>query len=772
MPSQPQKPRWAGARVARVEDPRLLRGAARYLDDIDLPGLYELAFVRSPHAAARIDGLAVERARACPGVKAVLTHAEIPWDVALQPTPGAQPALAGDRVEYVGQPVAAVIARDRYLAEDAAELVDVEYVPEEPVLDLEAALEDRPRQLHAGTANRFVHREYHTPGFAEAMAKAPCRLSARFVTSRQTALTLETRGCAAVTDPASGRLTVYASTQSPHRLRSDLAGILGVPEHQIRVIVPEVGGGFGMKANTYPEDVVVVEAARRLGVPVRWTGDRTESLLADNHARDDVHEVEVGFDREGRILAVLDHLYADQGAYLAFPFAGAEGETALAADLITGPYDIPALSTIIDCTFSNKAPLGAYRGVWGPIATFVQEGIIDRVAHALDKDPVEVRRVNLIKDHAFPYVNAAGVEYDRGSYQAAMETALEHLPYPVWRRRQAELHDQGRYLGIGLAVFVEPTAMVASEAGEVGYEAVSLRVEPGGTVTAAFGLGPSGQGHETTMAQLIADELGVRVEDVVVLHGDTDSAPYGGGTGGSRSATIGGGAAITAGRRMRQRIIAIAAHLLEAAPEDIELADGSARVVGAPSAAVSLPEIARIAYQDVGRLPPGTEPGLELVARYQPRRAKTFSNGTHAAVVEVDPETGRVEVLRYVVANDCGRLINPQIVEGQIQGGVAQGIGSAFLERLVYDSDGQLTTASLMDYRLPEATDVPPIAIYHLETASDSEGGIKGMGEGSLIGSPAALASAVADALRPFGVEIDRLPIDPEWLWARIKPSG
>lgn len=772
METKAVRPRWMGARVPRLEDPRLLRGTARYLDDIDLPGLYEIAFVRSPYAAARIDGIVVDQAMAVSGVKAVLTHADIPWSLALEPTPGAQPVLAGDSVGYVGQPVAAVIARDRYLAEDAAELVEVRYTPLEPVLDLAAGLQDVPRRVHDEAPNRFIHREYRTPGFAETMARAPRRLRARFVTSRQTALTLEPRGCAAVSDPASGRLTVYASTQSPHRIRSDLAGILKIPEHQIRVVVPEVGGGFGMKANTYPEDVVVLEAARRLGVPVKWAGDRTESLLADNHARDDVHEVEVGFDDDGRILAIFDHLFADQGAYLGFPFAGADGETGMAADLISGPYDIREVSTIVDCAFSNKAPLGAYRGVWGPVATFVQEGIIDRVARALDQDPVEVRRRNLIADTAFPYVNAAGIEYDRGSYREAMETALEQLDYRGWRRRQAELRRDGRYLGIGLAVFVEPTAMVASEAGEVGYESVLLRVEPSGTVTAAFGLGPSGQGHETTMAQLIADELGIGVEDVVVLHGDTDSAPYGGGTGGSRSATIGGGAAITAGRRMRERISTIAAHLLEAAPADIELSGGAARVVGVPRAAVSLAEIARVAYQDVGRLPPGADAGLELVVRYQPRRAKTFSNGTHAAVVELDPATGLVRVLRYVVANDCGRLINPQIVEGQIQGGVAQGIGSAFFEQLRYDVDGQLTTASLMDYLLPEATDVPGLAIYHLETPSDSEGGIKGMGEGSLIGSPAALASAVADALAPFGVAIDRLPMDPESLWERIRRSG
>ncbi|MHB1955055.1 MAG: xanthine dehydrogenase family protein molybdopterin-binding subunit, partial [Sulfobacillus sp.] len=488
----------------------------------------------------------------------------------------------------------------------------------------------------------------------------------------------------------------------------------------------------------------------------------TESLLTDVHARDDIHEVQVAFDDDGRIIAIKDHLMADGGAYPAYPFSGAVGETSLASRVLPGPYQIPYIETEIHCTYSNKTPLGAYRGVWGPIASFVQEGIVDRVARALGRDPAEVRRINMIRPDQFPFRNAAGMVYDPGSYGESMEEALGLIGYDTFRTRQTELRKEGIYRGIGISVFVEPTAMASSEAGSVGYESVFIRVEPTGKVTAAFGLGPTGQGHETTMAQLIADQVGVNVDDVVILHGDTDSAPFGGGTGGSRSGPIGGGAALVAGREMRQRLVKLAAHLLEAAEEDIELGNGQAWVAGVPDRAMTIQQLAEIAYTHVKRIPAGMPIGLELVARYQPERSVSFSNGTHVAEVDVDIRTGMVQVLNYVVVNDCGRLINPLIVEGQIYGGVAQGIGSAFLESLRYDEDGQLTTTSLMDYLLPEATDVPRMTTKHLVTPSAGEGGIKGMGEGSLIGAPAALVNAVSDALEPFGVMVNRLPVTPE----------
>ncbi|MDA8192452.1 MAG: xanthine dehydrogenase family protein molybdopterin-binding subunit [Thermaerobacter sp.] len=773
MAEQAMRPQMMGARVARVEDPRLLTGQARFLDDIQVPGMLELAFVRSPYAAARILDIDTGKARKLPGVHDVLTFSDCPYRL-WQRTEYqvGQPALADGGVFYVGEPVVAVVADNRYLAEDAAEAVRITYEPLTPVLEMRAAILEEPRRVHAGAENVFFHRSHRTPGFEQAFADAPLHLTATFRLNRQTAVSIEPRGTAALPDPASGRITVYASTQSPHRMRSDFSEIMEIPEHLLRIVVPEVGGGFGMKANTYPEDLVVVAAAIKLRRPVKWVSDRMESLLADVHARDDIHDVEVAFEPSGRIVAVRDHLMADGGAYPAYPFSGAVGETSLAARVLTGPYHIPHLATEIDCTYSNKMPLGAYRGVWGPVASFIQEGIVDRVARRLAKDPAEVRRVNMIRPEQFPYRNAAGAVYDPGSYGESLERALDLIGYEERRRLQRLARESGRYLGIGISAFVEPTAMASSEAGSIGYEACSLRIEPTGKVTAAMGLGPTGQGHETTMAQVIADQIGVDLQDIVVLHGDTDSAPFGGGTGGSRSGPIGGGAALVAGRQMGERLKTYAAHMLEASFDDIELGNGKAWVTGVPSRSVSIREIAEIAYTDVKRIPPGLPIGLELVARYLPTRSVSFSNGTHIAVVEVDPPTGLVSVIDYAVVNDCGQLINPTIVEGQIHGGVAQGVGAAILEALRYDDDGQLTTTSLMDYLLPQATDVPRMQIAHLVTPADGEGGMKGMGEGSLIASPAAIANAISDALEPFGVLVDTLPVTPRDIIRWTAQSG
>lgn len=766
-------PRWAGARVARIEDPRLLAGRGRYVDDIDLPGMLHVAFVRSVHASARIVAIRTDGARTAPGVHAVWTGEDIA--VRLQKpdsdTEG-QPALADGWVRYVGEPVAAVVAESRYLAEDAAELIEVEYEAIPPVLDMRESLSDRSEhRVHPRVSNVFQHKEYQTPGFDAAFEHAAHHLAVTFQTHRQTAVSIEPRGTAAALDPASGRLTIYASIQSPHRFRGDMAELLGIELHRLRVVVPEVGGSFGMKANAYPEDVVVAMAAIRLRQPVKWVSDRMEAFLSDVHARDDIHDLEVAFEDDGRIVAVRDHLMADGGAYTAFPFSGADGETNLASKLLTGPYRVDHLSTTIDCVYSNKTPLGAYRGVWGPIASFVQEGMVDRVARALDMDPVAVRRVNLLRSEDFPYLNPAGKVYDAGTYLESMETALEMVDYAGFRRRQAAEREQGRHLGIGVSVFVEPTAMARSEAGSTPYEAVTVRVEPTGTVTAAVGLGPSGQGHETVIAQLLADQLGISPDRITVLHGDTDSAPFGGGTGGSRSGPIGGGASIRAGRAMRKKIEDLAAHLLEADVNDIRFEGGAAWVAGVPARSIGLAELANIAYTDVGRLPDTMEPGLEVTVRYRPQASETFSNGTHIAVVEVDVATGLVRVLDYAVANDCGEIINPMIVEGQIHGGVAQGIGSALMEELIFDAGGQLTTTTLLDYRLPQSTDVPPVRVTHLTTPSSGEGGIKGMAEGSLIASPAAVAGAVNDALAPFGIAFAHLPIRPQDIVERVAES-
>lgn len=766
------KPRFSGGRVTRIEDARLLRGQGRYVDDIAVPGMLEMAFVRSNRAAAKILSIDTSQAARLPGVKAIFTADNCPFTLDTPDYGISQPALAKDEVRHVGEAIVAIVADNRYIAEDAADLVKVQYEVLPPVMDMEAAAQESPRRVHAHRANVFHRRDSRTDGFDEAFARAPHRARAAFRTHRQTGVPMETRGCAAMIDPASERVTVYVSHQSPHQFRTDLTGVLGLSENALRVVVPEVGGAFGIKAMFYPEYVVVTHAAMVLRRPVKWVSDRTECLLADCHARENLHDVEVAFDDDGRIVAVRDRVVSDTGAYPIMGFPGAVGETGWATEMLPGPYRIPHAHILTDCVFSNKTPVGAYRGVGGPVGAQVQEGMIELVARSLGKDPADVRRVNMIRPEDFPYHTATGQTYDPGSYGESMEEALRLIGYDEFREEQDRLRREGRYQGIGICVFVEPSAGISSEAGSIPYEAATIRLEPNGTVTAAVGLGPSGQGHETTMAQLIADEIGVDVKDIVVLHGDTDSAPFGGGTGGSRSGVIGGGAALGAAREMKAKLARLAAHLLEASEADIELKDGQAQVAGVPARGYSIRDLATIAYKDVARLPEGMQPGLEVVYRYKPPMTVTYSNGTHVAKVEVDVRTGFVKVLDYVAVNDCGNLINPMIVEGQIHGGVAQGIGSAFLEELRYDEDGQLTTLSLSDYLLPACTEVPRMRVRHLVTPSGNDGGFKGMGEGSLIGAPPALANAVTDALAPFGVLVTDIPIRPEQIVAWVQESS
>jgi len=757
-----EKPKFTGARVSRVEDARLLRGQGRYLDDINVPGIYEIAFVRANRAAAKIISIDTSAAAALPGVKAVFTAENCAYQMDTPSFHISQSVLAKDEVRHVGEAVVAIVADNRYTAEDAAELVKIQYESMSVVLGMESALDESVRRVHSHRANTFYHNEKKTDGFDEAFAAAPHHTNVTFKTNRQTGVPLETRGCAAMPDPASDRLTVYCSHQSPHQFRTDLTQVMNLSENQVRVVVPEVGGAFGIKAMFYPEYVVVTHAAKVLKRPVKWISDRTECLLTDCHARDNIHEVDIAYDDEGRVIAVKDRVVADTGAYPIMGFPGAVGETGWATNMLPGPYKIEHVALHVDCVFSNKTPVGAYRGVGGPVGAQVQEGIMEAVALELGKDPADVRRVNFIQDSDFPYKTATGNLYDPGSYAASMERSLELIGYADFRAQQAELRKQGKFQGIGICVFVEPTAMNSSEAGSTPYEAATIRIEPNGTVTAAFGLGPSGQGHETTMAQLIADDLGIDVSDIVVLHGDTDSAPFGGGTGGSRSGTIGGGAAKLAAKEMRAKLAKLSAHLLEASEDDIELKDGKASVAGVPSKAFTMKELASIAYTEVKKLPEGMQPGLEVTMRYNPPMAVTYSNGTHVAKVEVDTTTGFVRVLDYVVVNDCGNLINPTIVEGQIHGGVAQGLGSAFLEEFKYDADGQVLNLSLADYLLPSMTEVPRMVVEHLVTPSENDGGFKGMGEGSLIGAPAALANAVTDAMAPWNVFVTEIPVRPE----------
>jgi carbon-monoxide dehydrogenase large subunit len=777
--------RWVGARVRRVEDPRFLTGQARFVDDLQPPDVLAIAFVRSPHAHALIQGVQAEAARAFPGVTEVLTGSEAATLVrplrARYQVPGFRetdhPLLAVDRVRFVGEPVAAVIATDRYVAEDAAERVAVDYEPLPAVADPEAALEADAPVLHPDVGTNVIFRSERQVGDAEAAFRdADVVIREVFRHARQTGVPLEGRACLASYDAAGDSLTLWTSTQIPHLVRSAVAAALDLPEHRLRVVAPDIGGGFGIKAQVFTEEVLICLLARRLGRPVKWVEDRQEHLLASIHAHEQVHFVEIAARRDGTLLAVRARILSDAGAYSAYPF-GAAQEALGALRNMAGPYKVAVYACEALGVATNKCPVGSYRGVSRPVTTFVVEGMLDRLARHLGRDPAALRRQNLVQPEDFPYAAPSGVTYDSGSFVEALDRALEQVDYAGWRARQAALRREGRYVGIGIACYTESSAWGSRDfnhrgvAGVAGYEQAAVSVDPSGQVSLRIGTCGHGQGLETVLAQVVAGELGLAAADVQVIQGDTDRCPYGMGTFASRSAASGGSAALLAARQVRDKLLDIAAHALEVHRDDLVLAEGRVGVRGAAARARSLRELADLAYFWPSRLPPGLGPGLEATACYDPP-GPTFSNATHAAVAEVDPTTGSVAIRRFVVAEDCGRMLNPLLVDGQVHGGVAQGIGGALFEDLAYDAAGQLQAATLLDYLVPTACDVPAIEISHLETPSRvTPGGQKGMGEGGAIGAPAAIACAVADALAPFGVSVTALPLTPERVYRLLNPA-
>ena len=772
-------PHLVGARVRRVEDPRFLTGQARYTDDLAPPGLLHVAFVRSPHAHARIRGVDLRPALALPGVIAALDGAEalkhhtpIRCDSATPVWQGsAQPALAVDRVMFAGEAVAAVVAESRYLAEDAAERVVVDYEPLEPVVDMEAALRPgAPRLYPDWTDNAFVKRHLDVGDVDGAFAQADGIVRLRTVTHRCAGVPMEGRVSLAEYHPTRGELTLWTATQVPHLVRTGLADALNFPEHKLRVIAPDVGGGFGIKANLFAEDIVLCLLALRLKRPVKWQEDRREHLLASAHARDHIHEIEAAYRRDGTILALKARLLVDIGAYSVWPWT-AGIEPGMALGILPGPYRIRNYRCDAFGVATNKCPLGTYRGVARPSACFTIERVVDEVARAAGLDPAEVRRRNLVRRDEFPYTSVTGLVYDSGSFIESLDRALEAADYPALRRWQEAERARGRYIGIGLGTYTEQTAHATAEfvkrGGPVvlGYDSATVRMDPSGKVTVMASMQSHGQGMETSLAQLAADKLGVRLEDVTVLHGDSTLSPYGMGTFASRSAVLCGGAVQLAADEVRGKLLRLASHLLEAPVEDLELADGECRVRGVPAKSMTIRELARIAYHRVEKLPPGESIGLEATRAYDaPPGTGTFTNSAQLAVVEVDPQTGAVRLLRYVIVEDCGRMINPLIVDGQIQGGVAQGIGNGLFEELHYDEKGQPLNTSFLDYLLPGAGDVPGMEIHHLETPSPfTLGGFKGMGEGGAIAPAAVIANAVADALRPLGtIQPNEIPLTPE----------
>jgi len=770
-------PRLVGARVARREDPRLLTGQGSYVDDHRPARLLYAAFLRSPQAHARIVAIDASAALALPGVTAVLTGEEIARASkpvrAASKTPAVKvtsfPPLALGKVRHVGEAVAMIAAESRYVAEDAVERIVVEYEPLPPITDMERALEAASPLVHeeAGT-NLLVAREFARGDVDAALASAAVVVRERFRFHRHTAICMENRGCLAEYATGSGTLTLRSSAQCPGIVRDVLTDLLDMPEHQIRVIAEDVGGGFGAKASLYPEEIATCVMARRLGRPVKWIGDRREDLLATTHAWDEIIDAELGLDRDGAIVGLRAQVTADIGAYSIYPWTAAI-EPVQTISFLPGPYRVPTYRGRTRGVATCKTPLGPYRGVGRPPAVFVIEGLMDRAARRLGLDPTEIRLRNFIRDEDFPYKSPSGIVWDRASFTASLLRAREAMDYDAVRAEQARARAAGRWLGIGVASYVELTGIgsaIPVAPGvpiATGTEAATIRVDPAGKVTAVFGVASHGQGLETTLAQIVADEVGVPIEDIRVLHGDTALSPYGTGTYASRSLVLAGGAAIMAGRAVREKMLTIAGHLLEADPADLVPAAGRLAVRGMPDRSVTVREIARAAYTGVKQLPKGLEPGLEATRFYDPYYG-TASNATHLAVVEVDRATCHVSVLRYLVVEDCGRMVNPQV-----HGGVAQGLGAALLEEIVHDEHGQLLSGTLMDYVVPSACEVPWMEVHHLETPSPvTLGGFRGMGEGGTIGAPAAIANAVADALAPLGVEVAELPVTPERIFRLV----
>ena len=745
------------------------------MGDLRLPGLLAVAFVRSPHAHARIVSIDAREAVRIPGVEAVVTGADLA--ASTRPVRAAMsgagykehgwPALGRDKVRFVGEPVAAVVARDRYRAEDAVDTIHVTYDPLPAVADAEASMSPGAPRLHDELADNVIFHTHHDKGAVEHMlATAEIRIRTTFRHARCTSAPMDGRGIMASFEPMDGTLTVWASTQSPHLMRTGLAEALGLPESRLRVLCPAVGGGFGPKMHLYPEDVVVAELARRLQRPVRWLEDRRENLLASAHAREHINHIEVGARRDGTILAVKSTLICDAGAYSVYPTT-ASLEPLTAAGILPGPYRIPALSYDAYAVATNKCPAGAYRGVGMALGTLVRERVVDMVARQAELDPADVRRRNFIEASEMPFTTASGLVVDSGDPRASLERALEAADYAKLRAEPRRVN--GKYRGIGICAYTEFTGMGSGtfrRRGMIqvsGHDAATVRVESTGEVRAFVSAASQGQGHATTLAQIVAEELGVELGTVAVVEGDTERCPYGSGSFASRTIVVTGGALVLAARRVREKIITIAAHMLEAAPADLVLDGGRIAVRGAPGRVLSVADVARLAYHPAaGTLPAGVDPALEATQYYDPPPA-TFANGTHVAVVDVDAETGQVAIVRYLVVEDCGRMVNPMIVDGQVHGAVAQGIGNALFEDVAYDENGQPLATSFMDYLIPGTMEVPPVEVIHVETPpAVSVSGFKGMAEGGTIGSTGAVANAVADALAPLGVDVHAVPLTPD----------
>jgi aerobic carbon-monoxide dehydrogenase large subunit len=757
--------KWVGRSIRRLEDPSLVKGRGRFT--ADLPAAQFVRFVRSPVAAGRIVGISA------PDGICVIRSTDLdarpirPMLHKYNYQPIEQPILARDVVRFVGEPIAAVFAASAAEAEDVADRIEVDIAELPPVVGADDAMSaDAPSVHDAG--NVVVDGKIKTAEFDAAFAKAHRRIEVTARSCRQNATPLETRAAHAVFDPASGRTTLTCTTQMPHLMRTAIADILGFAESDLRVVAPDVGGGFGQKMSLAAEYVVLVWLARKLATSVAWSEDRRENLIAGFHSRDQIVALDGAFDANGKLIALSADVVANTGAYSCFPTTCAV-EPLMAMAELPGPYDLRAYACRARAVATHTCAIAPYRGVSRPVITFAIERLMDKAAAAIGLCPVEIRKRNLITH--FPYASATGLAFDEGTYVETLDKAVAAIDLPKFRARQRKAREAGFFLGIGFATFSERTGYgspaFAARGMEItpGWETVDIAMDPSGQVEARTGASPHGQGLRTTLAQLVADELGVAPENVRVVHGDTDRTPYGWGTFGSRSLVITGGAATLAARKVREKLLIIAGDVLEAAREDIVLENGAARVAGTDRS-VSIAKLARAAYHQSHRFK--MTPGLAESAHYDP--PGTFSNACHVAIVEVDIETGGVRVERFVAVEDAGRIINPLIADGQVHGGIAQGIGNALLEEVIYDQFGNIQTATLADYLPPTAREVPAIELHHIETpAASSLTGAKGLGEGGTIGAPAAIINAVNDALSPFGISIEEIPATPQRIRAALR---
>jgi aerobic carbon-monoxide dehydrogenase large subunit len=781
-PSVELRPKLVGKRIKRTEDPRLLTGAGRYVDDMNPTGTLHVALRRSDQPHARIARIDIGDALSIPGVVAIYDATDIEGDIkpaipsSRMPGYYATPIrpLALAKVRYVGEPVVAVVAESRYAAEDALEHISIEYVTLPfAIRQIDAVKDDAPLLHDEAGTNTIIRREFKRGDVDSVIASAPVTVKGRFRMTRKTAVSMENRSYLAEWDGRKQSLTLHTSSNIPGVIRDVLSECLDLPGTRLRVVAPDVGGSFGGKGSLYGEEMLVCVLARKLARPVKYVSDRLEDLSATSQAFDELIEAELAVDSDGTMLGLRADVIGDVGAYSIYPWTAAL-EPVQVVSFLPGPYKMEHYRGRIRGVLTPKPPTGPYRGVGRPSSTFAMERLVEMAARKLGMDPVEFRRKNLVRDEEFPYRTASGIIWDKSAFQECLRGACDYVDYPALVRERDAARAEGKWMGIGLASYAELTGIgsrISVAPGmpiNTGTETSKIEIDSTGAVTAAFGISSHGQGLETTLAQVIADELGCKLEDVQVQHGDSSLVPMSTGTYASRSAVLGGGAATLSSRVVKAKVLRAAAYLMEQSVDDLDMSDGIV-TSRASNKTLSLKDVASAVYKQMGRIPLEQREDLTASETYDPYLG-TACSSTHLAMVEVDRETYGVRIIRYVVAEDCGRIINPLIVDGQVHGAVAQGIGAALLEEVVHDDQGQVLTASLADYLVPVATDIPDMGIVHIEAdLPNNIGGFRGMGEGGTIGAPAAIANAVDDALAHLGVSVETLPVTPERIFRMLQ---